>query len=893
MTQTTPNAPLLQRVAPSLGDEIRGYLQRHREAVEAMIRRGGPEAGLAAAHTWSRAFDGLLCSLYAALGGVTRREGPWSTCTLAAVGSYGRGAIAFASDLDLRLLCPKQETGVSESLAEALLYPLWDANLTVGHQVVTADEMIDLAREDLPTATTLLDWRVVAGDAKSSEGLLRRAFEGLFGLGNVQSFLDRLAQSAGERHERYGGSVYLLEPDVRNGPGGLRDLDVACWAARARYRVRDLKALVALGVLVPREHTRIAEAQEFLFRIRNLLHVHAARRSDRLSFDRQEQLASDLGYGGGGPEVERFMSDYYRHARELERARDMILARAAPPPTRRPHVVRLGRSLLRLGDSITLAHPGALDGEPALALRLYDEAVRRQLPVHDYARDAVARAATRADFCQRLRESEEANRLFVKLCTTAKLTRFKNGSVLGELHDVGLLTAMIPEFLPVVGRVHHDVYHVYTVDAHSVAAVDRLRALVRGDLAQEYPLAARIAAEIGRPSVLYLATLLHDVGKDIGGRNHSERGAELAAVILGRLGFSPEDTREVQHLVTKHLRMYHVATRRDIDDPGTLQAFAREVNGREGLRELYLLTIADVSTTSPTAMNSWKARMLDELLRATESWLGSGAPRSDAQEEKRNGVLGASELSPKERGQLEQFLRAMPERYLTANDVRDIARHARFAVAAGAQPFRVEALASADEHVELAFAADDRPGLLAMVTAALAAARLDVVGAQIYVWTDDAGRARALDLFWVRGGDDAQAVRTQLPRILRDLERLWSHEVAPAELVQSRTLARGWGRRTPTVATEVSFDHQASAHTVLEVITRDRPALLFWLAHTLQDAGLSIAVAKINTEGASVADVFYVTDASGSKIDDPARIEEIRTRITQTIARLQNSENTG
>jgi [protein-PII] uridylyltransferase len=892
MSELSSPAPLLARVQPSLSQELSRYLAQHRAKVEQQIRGGGAEAGLAAGVNYSRAIDGLLCALFSAVEAAMSREGSFVPVSLAAVGSYGRGAVSFSSDLDLRILCAGEVAMAAQPVVEALLYPLWDSGLSIGHQVVTEDEVIELARGDLPTATSLLDWRLLAGPEEASKRMLARAFEGIFGPGQIQEFLDRLASRAIERSARYGGSVYLLEPDVKNGPGGIRDLDIACWAARARFRVRDLKALVQLGVLIPREYARVAEAAELVWRIRNLLHVHAGRRSDRLSFERQETLAECMGYGSGGQAVERLMSDYYRNARELERARDMLLARAAPPPTRRPHWQRLGGGLVRLADSVTLAHPGALDAEPALALRLYEAAVRRNLRVNEYARDAVIRATTSDNFAERLRASPGASRSFLRLLTTAKLTRFRRGSVLAELHDVGLLAAMIPEFLPVIGRVHHDVYHTLTVDAHSVAAIDRLRELVRGDLAAEFPLASRIAAEAARPNVLYLATLLHDVGKDIGGRNHSERGAELAAVILGRLGSSDGETREVQSLIAKHLRMYHVATRRDIDDPETIDAFAAEVTGREGLCDLYLLTLADVSTTNPTAMTSWKARMVEELYCATERFLSTGERKpSDLVQLRRQAALDAlSEDEAQVRAFASRFLSELPERYLVANTPDDVARHTRFAARCAGEAFHLEVLALADDHVEIGFVADDRPGLLAIITAALAAARLDVVGAQIYSW-QDAGRMRALDLFWVDGGSSVgDEVSTLLPRVRRDIALLLAGELEPRALVQKRTSRRGFKRPKPQVATKVSFDDRATAHTVLEVITRDQPALLFWLAHSLQDAGLSISIAKINTEGDSVADVFYVSDADGAKIDDPTRIEEIRGRILATIAQLQTEK---
>ncbi|HEX7450869.1 MAG TPA: [protein-PII] uridylyltransferase, partial [Polyangiaceae bacterium] len=495
MPPATERAPLLERTAPGLVEELKTYLVRHRVAVESMIRPGGPEAGLEAASRYAKAFDGLLCSLFKAAESTMIKAGTWQNVGLAAVGSYGRNELGYHSDLDVRLISASKPEKV-RAVAEALLYPLWDAGLSIGHQVVMGSDMLDLAKHDLPTATTLLDWRVLTGDRTSSEKMLTRAFEGVFGIGNIKKFLDRLESKAHERSERFGGSVYLLEPDVKNGIGGLRDLDLAHWAARARWRVTDLSELVRIGVLLQREWQQIEAARSLLWRARNLLHLYAGRRSDRLSFDRQEQLAVDLGYGPGGAGVEAFMSDYYKNARIIAQARELVLARAAPPPKRRPRETPIGKGLKLTNDQVSFEDGAALEQEPALALRLYDEAVRRDLPVYAFARDLVARAVTSPTFCERLRQSEEAARLFVRLVTVIQRTKLRDGSVVKDLHDVGLLVAMIPEFAPVVGRVHHDVYHVYTVDVHSVAAVDRLRALVRGDLTQETPLACRLAAEI-------------------------------------------------------------------------------------------------------------------------------------------------------------------------------------------------------------------------------------------------------------------------------------------------------------------------------------------------------------------------------------------------------------
>lgn len=877
--------------SPTLASEIKEYMARHREGVEALIAQGGEEAGQVASQQWARVFDGLLSALFCGLRGVVGSEKIWKGLSLAAVGSYGRGGLGFKSDLDVRILCAGSPGSVAP-IAEALLYPLWDAGLSIGHQVVTAGDIISLAKKDLPTATTLLDWRFLCGNEAASNKMLEKAFDSVFSSSSIHKFLEQIEEQAEERRSRFGDSVYLLEPDVKSGQGGLRDLDIAHWTALARWRARGIRSLVNIGVLLPREYEQLETAARFLYRVRNVLHFSTTRRTDRLSFDRQEELARILGYGTGGVAVEGLMSDYYRHARVISNARDMLLTRAAPPPRKRQREQSLGNGIKLFGEAVTFEDPNRLMAEPALALRLYTEAVRRELPVFRFARDAVARATSSDEFCERLRASEEAARLFRRLVRAVRRTRFRDGSVLGELHDVGLLLAMIPEFAPVVGRVHHDIYHVYTVDVHSIAAVDKLRALCRGELAQEHALASRLAAEIARPQVLFMAALLHDVGKDIGGRNHSQRGYELSRPILERLGVQEHDIVEIQHLVLKHLRMYHVASRRDIDDPKTIESFQQEVHGPEGLRELYLLTLVDVSTTSPSALTSWKARMMEELYLATVDTFRGLPPRTEQRAENiRQAVLQLCP-EPGERDFLDHFLQAVPERYLYANEPQAVVAHSRFVRQAQTQRFMARAMGQDDPYVEVGVVADDRPGLLAMVTAALTANRLRVLNAQIYSWTDAYGRQRVLDLFWVRGGSDAAAVRDALPKVERDFERLLSHELTPAELVESRrSSAALYQRPAPGVITAVSFDNRgASDHTILEVTTRDRAGLLFRLAHDIQSAGLTIDLAKINTEGHQVADVFYVREADGGKITDVSRIEALKSRITETIASLAEQD---
>lgn len=904
--------------------EIRADLGRRRaELLESVPAEGRAVplegCGMALGRRNARILDDLLRSLFDGLSSGAIPQDPahpvppgtWSEVALAGVGSYGRGAVALKSDLDVRLLVARSTTR-AEAVAEALLYPLWDMGVTIGHQVVTIDDLITGARDELPTATSLLDFRAVAGDRALVEQLRRRCEATVFAHSELPRFLARLEQEVAQRHGRFGGSVYLLEPDVKNGGGGLRDFDVARWAVKARFGVGEPEELVRVGALVPREATEIMSAAELLWRIRNLLHAHAGRRSDRLTFDEQESIAALLGYGEGGEAVERLMSAYYRAARTIARSLEMSLSRATPKFTRRkPRDEDLGQDVRLFDGSVTMSGEDALRADPALALRIVGAAIDRGVPILPWARDAIARACDDAAFAAALRASAEAAARFVELVASCRESALRAGSVRRELHATGLLLAMVPEFAPVVGRVHHDTYHVYTVDVHSVAAADRLAELIRGDLAGEFPVACRVAAEIARKPMIFFATLLHDVGKAIGGTDHSQRGADMARPILARLGFSPEDIEEASHLIQKHLLMYHVATRRDLDDPLTIAEFAREVHGREGLRDLYLLTVSDLSTTSPTSMTSWKARMLDELYLATDAALaaheGEGERRSqpggavDAGEARwaraAADVEAASEALPaagdaeraERRASLQAYLSSMPERYVLANAPAAIAAHAELARRHQGEAIAVDLVPSRHpEAAEICVVAMDRPGLLAAITAALAASRLEVHAAQIHSRTIASG-VQAVDLFWVRDrGDGIEGVARALPKLARDVRAVLAGDTHAAELAKNRAGGSLRERSSPRVKLQVSIDDRASPrHTVIEILARDRPGLLFALSDALYQLGLSIAVAKINTEGTRVADVFYVSDRDGGKIAPGKRTVEVHRTLVEALERLE------
>ncbi|MGD8859139.1 MAG: [protein-PII] uridylyltransferase [Myxococcales bacterium] len=886
-------------------------LRRRKDAMrrDALRMLGRPRsAGMELAARHARAADALLIELHRAVTAASDHP----PHLLGAVGGYGRQLLGLESDLDLCIVTRTPPESMS-SLIDGLMYPLWDAGISVGHQVVCLADAAHDARDELALATELLDFRPLRGDLTLGERLREQLHATVFAHGQVEGFIEQLQRQAAERHRQFGDSVYLLEPEVKSGTGGLRDLDFALWAARARLGTGDLSHLASRGVLTEQQHQGTHAAMDFLWAVRNHLHHAARRKSDRLTFEQQEAVAHAMGYARVASEemsevqrvgvmVETFMSDYYRHARVIAQTRDRILGQARRRPrASRPPTRDVGDGLVTCEGRLGLENPNAVMDDPPLALRLYHTAIQRDLGVLSRTRDAIARATESEDFCARLRASREASNLFVRLLCARETTELTAGTVMQELHDVGLLLAMIPEFAPVVGRVHHDLYHVYTVDAHSVAAIDRLRALTRGEVAAGHPLACRLAAELTRPHVLFLATLLHDVGKDIGGKDHAARGAIVARTILERLGLSEDESEDVCRLIREHLTMYLVAMRRDIHDPAAIEDFARTVGSREGLRDLYLLTVADLSTTSSVSMTEWKANMLVSLFRATDAHLSG---KEDGLSRRARRVRAeVRSLWPEARdvAALEAFLDSMPDRYFLSTTPVEILEHARLATVPQDDGIGCAMLPSESEgmmglcvvtrpsrKVGVYVVAGDRPGLLASIAAAISANGLAIRAAQIASRALPEGDQQAVDVFWVRGDVEQEGYAERVEKLKRDLGRIVDGQVSADDLVKPPRRPSWSERPPPPIATEVYFDHFASTdHTIVEVLSEDRFGLLFALARALHRMRLSISFAKVSTEGHRVIDVFYVTEQDGSKLQPGPRADEVRKALIRAVDRTQ------
>jgi [protein-PII] uridylyltransferase len=878
-------------LAPTLGKTCSGYLGGYRRAFEDAVRRGDP--GVVTARSHARALDGLLSALYCASDAATRAVGrePRGRVALVAVGGYGRSTLGLNSDVDVVFLCDDSDDPFIGALAEGLLYPLWDLGVDIGHAVRSVDETLSLAREDIRTTTTLIDFRRVAGSGSLLDDLERGAREQVFEP-HLVDFLNALEQDTSTRHRRFGGSLYLLEPDVKQGRGGLRDLDVAEWAARGRWGARNEQDYVRTGALLAREVRELEAAREMLWRVRNLLHLRAERQQDRLTFGDQEDIAQELGFVDGvSLGVEQFMQAYYRHARIVALTAERMLDRARPR-SRAATFRKLAHGIILADGSITLENPQRVDEDPALAFRFYRQALRHHRRPDHSALDAIARIAPDKRWRLRLQDSEEATQLFLSLIKNVDETAFRSGSAAAELYEVGLVSAMIPEFDPLVGRVYHDVFHVYTADVHALKALEHLQALTRGDT-RVHSLASRLAAEAPRRLPLFLAVLLHSLGR-VRGKDQEEAGANMAESVALRLGLSAVDAEHVGWLVRNQTALYRWATQRDIHDPQGLGEVVKLVETPERLRDLFLCTVSIVSTINPKAMTSWKARALEDLYLSTlaELEMGGGPAQTESRvlEVKLQAVVGFAGDAGRE--ELQSFIDEMPDRYFLANPVDVVRRHARIARDRGEGPVSVCVGPGRTEDVdEVVVVCPDRSGLLADLTAVFAAHDLSILTAEIYTRRRKSGN-QAFDVFSIRVGHNTPSPNALAEALREDIARRMTNRISTQDLIARQSTPPPWSVRPgPEVPTHISVDNNASLHyTVVDVFTKDRIGLLHEIARTLHQLDLSIAVSKVNTEGQSVADVFYVADEDGNKVHDRERLKRLQQALYNRILALHSRE---
>ncbi len=847
---------------------------------------------------------------------------------LIALGSYGRRELCPHSDIDLLFLLSRDhDRSAQEAFINVVLYGLWDVGFDIGHSVRTIEECVEDAIGEQSILSSLLDARLVNGDPDDptfrelQQQIDRLLFRGTSAAGLIGAKLEEST----ERESRFGDSIYLLEPNVKESRGGLRELHTARWIARARWRARSLDELRRMGVISGRESRSIERAYEFLLRVRSELHLAAGRRQDNLQFRFQEMLATSLGYRRPDADphdhlgTERFMRAYYFHAQTLRHYTGLVLERATHHRGRRAPTSRPAPGGFRLWDGmLTVTHRDQFKNDPSALVRLFRIAEEESFDVYSYTKDLAASNKRHID--RFARRSPKVVGEFLSLLESPH----GDGSVLHNLHRLGLLQRLIPEWSRVTARWQQSLYHVYTVDVHSLEVVRNVKRLRNGDLADEYPGLSRLLTELPRPAVLYMAALLHDIGKGWHKGDHSERGAKVAQVVGGRFEeagldrWTARETADLVWLVRDHLTMSDIAQRRDVSDRHLVQGFAGEVQSIERLTMLYLLTFADMRGTSPKVWTDWKGALLRELYEHT--WMILSAAQSDgtpALDERRRRAAeelmeaAASTDRRVDPRLIDAFTSAMPLRYLLNFSARQMVRHVQMwrdvshggGLAVHVRQLRREAT------TRLTVMCRDHPGLLAEVSGVLAAHSIDILSASIYSLDPyeatsapigaapdvpyqhlGTGSERpdriALDVLYVKDqsgriADDPE----KWDRIRQSLDQVVLKRDEVVSVLRARRQAGLSPQPRPTVRTKVMISNRDSrTETVIDVFGPDHMGALHTVAHALAELGLTISLAKISTQGDRLADGFYVTDANtGAKLEDPARIHEVKRVLSEAL----------
>ena len=880
-------------VDPAQAQAVRAELKRHlaegRAAIRARFDAG--ERGMRAARAMARLTDDVARALFSyATETVYPAANPTKAERLAfiAVGGYGRGEMAPSSDVDLLFLLPYKQTPWGEQVVEYMLYVLWDLGLKVGHASRSVDECIRLSRSDITIRTSILEARLLSGDAQLFEEL-RKRFSAEIIANSGPAFVEAKLAERDERHKKLGDSRYLVEPNVKDGKGGLRDLHTLFWIGKYLYQVEDRAELVARGVFTERELLRFTKAEDFLWSVRFTLHYITNRAEERITFDVQGELAQRLGYKQrtGARSVERFMKHYYLYAKEVGDLTRIFCAVLEERHKRRPRfrLPLVGRDKPEMVDGFVLSggrvdvgEPGVFARDPVMMLRMFHLAQERGLDIHPHALRVVTQNLKYVDAA--LRADRRAAQLFLEMLTSRKDPE----TTLRRLNEAGVFGRFMPDFGRVVAQMQHDMYHVYTVDEHTIRAIGMLAKLESGKLREENPLATDIIDKVLSRRALFVAVLLHDIAKGRGG-DHSTLGADVAGRVGPMLGLEEQETETVAWLVLKHLDMSKTAFRRDVHDPKTIADFAALVQSPERLRLLLVLTVADIRAVGPGRWNGWSGQLLRELYFATEAALAGGESIVGASkqriEEARQAFIAATAdwPAPEREAHMERFYGP----YWSSFDLDIQLRHARFLRGlgreAGSLVVNVESLPEQGVS-EVTVYAQDYAGLFAGAAGAMAMASANIVNARVVTLND----GMALESFWVQGPDGGPMTRPEeVAQLKKTLTEVLTGKVSPAKVLRQRP---DLGRtRVFTVQPRVLVDNAASdKFTIIEVNARDRRGLLFTITHALLDFGVTISSARISTYGERAVDVFYVRDLIGHKITSEPRITRLREKLLAALA---------
>jgi [protein-PII] uridylyltransferase len=859
-----------------------GFIQARQSLLE---EHRGPGSGLAFAERYAAMMDEHLAGLF---HGALESPRAASGICLAALGGYGRGRLAPHSDVDLLFLIAGASDQARHTPAiEKILYALWDLKLDVGQAVRTPSQCVDMAAEDFPTLTTQLDSRYLVGDAALFKDFLDRLGHWLAGRSRRRKFFKELKALVEGRHRKYGASPYLLEPNVKEGQGGLRDLHAVGWAGVGLFGVKGLEVLTERGFLSQDREAELVEARSFFMDVRLHLHRLVREKTDTLTFDRQVDVAQSLGYGDDGhiSGVEAFMRDYYTRVYRTKSTLDYFLARVEqtliPPKlwrmTEQARRVEKGLSILR--GQIELGRRDEIRERPALMMRAFEISAGSGLPLSQRSLEVIRTNLDLVD--EAYRTDPQVAGSFLKGLTAIPPASAKAAPNLDAMQVLDFLEAYIPELAGVRAQVQHDAYHVYTVDVHLVVTLWELKKIALGLAGPDSNGFDRQVMERVRDrKTLFLAALLHDIGKGRG-RDHAALGAAMVPAVGRRLGLAPESVEALEFLIAGHLYLIEIATRRDLTEEKLIVNCARRIGDDDRLNMLYLLTVADSRATAPEVMNPWKATLLRDLYSKVYRVLTRSDLARKETADRTDRILMEVVKTLEGRltsTQIDTHLEGMSAHYLSVMTAADVVKHILLERELLEQKKQLiwEVEDKEEGYCEVTVLTQDRPGLLSRMAGIFTLHNINILGAQVFT----RGNNVALDIFQVTPPPDRVYAAEAWERVRRDAMKVLTGQLAlDYRLARKRPMLH----TKPAVAKKpdrVEVDNETSDfYTIVEVYTYDRLGLLYEITQTLFDLQLSINIAKISTKVDQVVDVFYVRDFFGQKVFDDEQIRELKDAL--------------
>ncbi|MDA8802737.1 [protein-PII] uridylyltransferase [Amylibacter sp.] len=811
--------------------------------------------------------------------------------SIIAVGGYGRAEMAPHSDVDLLFLTQAKPSKRVQKIIEDILYILWDMRLKIGYSTRSTSQCIQLGKTDQTIKTALLEHRYLCGNKNLYDDFCKKLRGQLFKASATEYVEEKLEERA-KRHERQGGQRYMVEPNVKEGKGGLRDLQSLFWITKYISHATTHKEMIDQGYFTQQEYDNFLVAHNFLWAVRCHLHICANRASEQLTFDHQVEVAKRFGYKGGRGMrgVERFMQDYFRQATHVgELTRVFLTALEAQQVKSTLSLGDRFRNILwrtlnidgNLSDGFQLEHgriniinPDIFLKDPINILRLFEEGLKTGLLIHQDAMRVVT--ANLRKITPKVRKNPETQRIFMSL-----LLDYGNPErALRRMNELGVLGAIIPEFKRIIALMQFNFYHSYTVDEHTIQCISFLARIEQGTLNEELPIASEILKSGVDRRVLYIAILLHDIGKGLP-EDHSIAGAELARKIAPELGLNASEADRVIWLVENHLVMSDFAQKRDLSDPKTVSNFGKIVKTTSNLNLLTVLTVCDIMGVGPGALNNWKAQLLRELYTNTRNLIKGGL---DTQGKNKPYLIAMSALSELlidwDSTSIQEEVERHYPAYWQGLDTNTQYIFANLFKNLGSKKIASHFEVDEDRDATRAqFLMQDHPGIFSRLTGAIALANANVIDARTYTTSD----GYATPVFWIQDNDGKPFDLSRLGRLKKLIDQTLSGDVIARDVLKVRNKLKP-RERNFKVPTDITFDNQGSdIYTIIEVDTRDRHSLLFDLTRTLANANIQIASAVIATYGAQAVDVFYVKDMIGLKITSENKQNAIKDKLQEAI----------